>query len=362
VLGDTNTHDARLHYQQALDLTRVLGDQDLIAGLLRNVGRVLSDQGEYESASSLLREAEAICIRLQDALGLARTLAHSSHVSRESEQQADADAAAQRLLALLGALDDFELRIWTYLELGRNALARGDLPAAGTWLGRGLELADDLAEREWVAYATLERAAVRFRQGEIGTALADLTLAFHTLRDTGSDFGTVLCLEHFASIAAVSGQADRALLLWGSIDAWRTRTGYVVPAFDRRRRAAERAAAEGLVQRGPAPLLAAVPALDLEHACRIALHVTAAHIQPATLRLTGAPPTAPSPSPLSRRETQVLALVAESLSNQEIAERMFISASTAMKHVEHIFEKLGVNRRMEAVRVGRQSGWLPHEP
>jgi ATP/maltotriose-dependent transcriptional regulator MalT len=95
----------------------------------------------------------------------------------------------------------------------------------------------------------------------------------------------------------------------------------------------------------------------------VALKVTAdaadARPTPESRRLAiiAAPRT--MPSPLSRRETQVLTLIAESLSNQEIAERMFISTSTAMKHVEHIFEKLGVNRRMEAVRVARQSGWLP---
>jgi ATP/maltotriose-dependent transcriptional regulator MalT len=112
-------------------------------------------------------------------------------------------------------------------------------------------------------------------------------------------------------------------------------------------------------------VLASGPALTLEQACEVALHVTSAasdaHQSPEARRLADTATPIPKPSPLSRRETQVLALIAESLSNQEIAERMFISTSTAMKHVEHIFEKLGVNRRMEAVRVGRQSGWLPSD-
>ena len=203
------------------------------------------------------------------------------------------------------------------------------------------------------------------RQGDSQAALADLSQAFHTLRDTGTDFGTVECLERYASVAVAANQPDRALLIWGSIDAWRSRTGYVVSAGDRARRETERAAAEAMLARAAPAVLASSPALTLDQACQVALHVTTAAADPRQT-LDSRRPAAPSspmpaPSPLSRRETQVLALIAESLSNQEIAERMFISTSTAMKHVEHIFEKLGVNRRMEAVRVGRQSGWLPSD-
>ena len=52
---------------------------------------------------------------------------------------------------------------------------------------------------------------------------------------------------------------------------------------------------------------------------------------------------------LSRRELEVLALVAEGLNNRSIAERLFISESTVKNHVRSIHEKLQVHSRMEAV-------------
>jgi two-component system NarL family response regulator len=52
---------------------------------------------------------------------------------------------------------------------------------------------------------------------------------------------------------------------------------------------------------------------------------------------------------LSRRELEVLTLVAEGLNNRAIAERLFISESTVKNHVRSIHEKLQVHSRMEAV-------------
>lgn len=53
---------------------------------------------------------------------------------------------------------------------------------------------------------------------------------------------------------------------------------------------------------------------------------------------------------LTERELEVLQLVAEGLTNREIARRLFISPSTVRTHLEHVFEKLGVGSRTAAVR------------
>ncbi len=60
------------------------------------------------------------------------------------------------------------------------------------------------------------------------------------------------------------------------------------------------------------------------------------------------PPAAPTPEVLTRRETEILGLVAQGLSNREIADRAGISEATIRTHVGHIFAKLGVNNRVEA--------------
>ncbi|MCL4562080.1 MAG: response regulator transcription factor [Chloroflexi bacterium] len=58
----------------------------------------------------------------------------------------------------------------------------------------------------------------------------------------------------------------------------------------------------------------------------------------------------PQPAPkLTIREREVLTLIVEGMNNPKIAERLFISRSTARAHVSNIFSKLGVKNRSEAV-------------
>ena len=62
---------------------------------------------------------------------------------------------------------------------------------------------------------------------------------------------------------------------------------------------------------------------------------------------------------LTDREKQVLKLVAEGLSNKEIAEQLGISVKTAMSHREHVMSKLDLHNRTEMVRFALQKGVLP---
>jgi LuxR family maltose regulon positive regulatory protein len=63
--------------------------------------------------------------------------------------------------------------------------------------------------------------------------------------------------------------------------------------------------------------------------------------------------------PLSDREMQVLKLLADRLSNPEIAQRLFISLPTVKSHTRNIYGKLGVHDRKEAVVRARELGILP---
>ena len=57
---------------------------------------------------------------------------------------------------------------------------------------------------------------------------------------------------------------------------------------------------------------------------------------------------------LSRREAEILGMVSDGLSTKEIASRLSVTASTVKTHRRHIFEKLGVTRRSQAIALARQ--------
>ena len=73
-------------------------------------------------------------------------------------------------------------------------------------------------------------------------------------------------------------------------------------------------------------------------------------------------PRAPRPlfgwKSLTRSESAVAALVADGLSNPEIAERLFISRRTVQSHVSHVLEKLGLSSRVELAVAARREGML----
>jgi LuxR family maltose regulon positive regulatory protein len=64
------------------------------------------------------------------------------------------------------------------------------------------------------------------------------------------------------------------------------------------------------------------------------------------------------PEPLSKREMEALKLLARGASNQEIAQELVIAIDTVKRHVSHIFSKLDVNNRVQAVRQAQTLGLL----
>lgn len=98
-----------------------------------------------------------------------------------------------------------------------------------------------------------------------------------------------------------------------------------------------------------------------------AVHAGDSYLQPAITRRVlqelhrpAAPPPARTDEPLSEREVEVLTLIAEGLSNQEIAERLIISERTVRNHVGNILAKLHLANRTQAalyaVRAGLAEG------
>jgi LuxR family maltose regulon positive regulatory protein len=66
----------------------------------------------------------------------------------------------------------------------------------------------------------------------------------------------------------------------------------------------------------------------------------------------------PSEEPLSEREREVLRLIAEGLSNQELAARLYLSPHTIKVHTRNIYGKLGVTSRTQALARARALGIL----
>jgi two-component system, NarL family, response regulator LiaR len=62
---------------------------------------------------------------------------------------------------------------------------------------------------------------------------------------------------------------------------------------------------------------------------------------------------------ITRRELEILELIAGGLSNREIAEKLFVSENTVKTHSSRLFDKLSAKRRTQAVQMGKELGLIP---
>jgi len=62
---------------------------------------------------------------------------------------------------------------------------------------------------------------------------------------------------------------------------------------------------------------------------------------------------------ITKRELEILALIAQGMSNREIAEKLFVSENTVKTHSHRLFDKLSAKRRTQAVQIGKEMGLIP---
>lgn len=80
--------------------------------------------------------------------------------------------------------------------------------------------------------------------------------------------------------------------------------------------------------------------------------------------ISASEPFTPDPARLARfgitpREHEILQLIADGLSNREIAERLFVSENTVKTHASRLLDKLDARRRTQAVQLAKEAGLIP---
>jgi DNA-binding CsgD family transcriptional regulator len=164
--------------------------------------------------------------------------------------------------------------------------------------------------------------------------------------------------ERLGWISAMNTPAeDELVAIWQQSVMTFERFGHVYETARSRARLAAVLRACGSRQEADLETAAAREVAETLHAARLLaeLDALAPDIRPRSV-------TSRQSAALTRRELEVLGLLAEGRSNREIALQLFISAKTVSVHVSNILAKLGASGRTEAVAVARRSGMLGDEP
>jgi predicted ATPase/DNA-binding CsgD family transcriptional regulator/transcriptional regulator with XRE-family HTH domain len=336
--------------RESLRRYRAQGNKPGMAAALHTLGMLTRDQGDAEQARALSTESLALYREISDPIGTGRALlalGWATQAQGDYERAADLFEESLRLHREQGD----RLCIARSLNgLGETARCQEDDDRAAAFYEESLRICRELDNTFGIALELHNLGYIAQHQGDPGRAAAYFVESLTVSRELGNKEGIARCLAGIAGVARLSGQLEPAARLCGAAEGLFAAIGAVPDPADQveydRNLAAIRA------QLDPATFdaaWAAGEAFTIEEAVAEALDV--AQSVPET------PPTNPTDgSDLTVREVEVLRLVAEGLTNSQIAEQLIVSPRTVHAHLRAIYGKLEVGNRSAATRFAIEHG------
>ncbi|MBE7554704.1 MAG: helix-turn-helix transcriptional regulator [Anaerolineales bacterium] len=307
------------------------------------LARLKQTHGDLQSALDLIRRIEPIWGQLAHVIQQRSSAQSVAPSERQVEPGRSRPGVSQIYLDLIAAC---QVRLW---------LSQGDLDAATQWAqNREWSLEGEIMFVEEIRHITLVRVLIA--QGEHERALALLARLLDATEAMGR-MGRVIELLALQALALhAQGRESEALIRLERALVLAEPEGYIRTFVDEGPPMAallREAHTRGIMPAYVAKLLAAFPT-DESGTLRVKYEE---HSAPLHLSSRFAIPQ-PLVEPLSKRELEILSLIAQGLTNFEIAQQIFISAQTVKVHTRNIYGKLGVNCRRQAVSKARTLGLL----
>jgi non-specific serine/threonine protein kinase len=296
----------------SVKLARELPDPELLAYILNGAGMVYSAGGDLDTAVRMCNEAAS----------------------------------------LLKGSSNLRLTMGVKNALGLLAVERGDHTVARDLLTECVVHSRSEGNKARTAQHLESLANAQLGLGDVQGATAGWTESLSVFRDLDDPFGTIWCLGGLALVAASHGDQERTLRLAAVAD--RMSREWSLSASSFRVQQLEDACRQARATLG---------SRKSDGAWNDGLTMSAARALEYALGegKLGAAPMADA-GPLSRREREVVAMVAAGMTNRQIAERLFIAERTAEGHVERIRNKLGVRSRTEVATWAVEHGIDKHPP
>ena len=333
---------ARAAYAEGLELSRDLGNRPWEDWCLFGLASVAHLRGSYEHAAAVHDEVLSRS-RMSGSL-LPAYLMFKADLDLHRGELASAEEHADQVLGV-ARLIEWKLAIGRALTTKANVLiARGDLAAASALVDEALsiDLADVVADF-WISptQGRLLRA-----EGDHGRAEDVWHEALRSGFESGFRSELATTLEALAGLAAVAESDEEAARLFGAAEAERDRTGIVRPPIERRGYEADVALVrERMSTEDFDRAWEEGRAMSLEEAVAYASRGRGERKRPSA-----------GWASLTPTELAIVELVAEGLTNPQIAERLFVARSTVKTHLSSIFRKLGVTTRSELATVATRRG------
>jgi DNA-binding NarL/FixJ family response regulator len=339
-------------YEQARTLGRESGHRRSEVFALANLGNVALRQGRNAEAAAYFEEALPLVRALHDMQSEGIILNNLGAVFERLNEFPRATAFQEEALALRRAIGDRVGVATSLTNLGELADSHGDLDRAIPLFEEAVAIANEVGDREVMATALFGLGEVARKRGDPSTAIRHHAEGLALLQTTGMRTDIADGLEAIGGLLA-HDHPERAIRLLGCAASLREQIDALRPAALEARCQQDIATVRArLGERAFAELWATGEAMELEDAIAEALamadSVKEKIVAPSTTSETG--------PPLTRREREVLRLLAEGRSDRAIAEVLCISPKTAGNHVTSILAKLDVDSRTAAAAYAVRHG------
>ena len=351
--GELATAHVRL--EESLKICTETGNTNFVAWSLYVLSTVDMLQGDYPQGYSHAEAGLLLCRERGNKRGTAFALYQIAEGYLDEGDAVKAYPLFEESYALFKEIGDKALaRLalwglgWVAFQQGNIALARSLLEEASTTF-QGEESPDNLENQAW---ALSHLARVVAFEGDYVTARALYEQCLSIVKQVDFKVWTPFHLEGLAAVVAVQGELPWAARLWGTAEALREGMGTPIPPAYRSDY--ERSVAAARTELGEqvfATAWAEGGTMTLDQV--LGEQGKAKVTTPAETAQPARPITKPSPSypaGLTAREVEVLRLLAQGMTDIQIAEQLVISPRTVNNHLTSIYGKIQVSSRAAATR------------
>jgi predicted ATPase/DNA-binding CsgD family transcriptional regulator len=341
----SNYATARELEEEALALFREVGDTWGRVYALQNLSSVLFFQGEYARALALLEESLVLSRKGGDVRGRAVSLLLLGMVLLFQGELAQAHARLEESLAVSREIGH-KWNIGTSIHLlGLVAFLQGDVAVAHSLIEESLVLFQEVGDRGSMAQVFFSQGFISLGQSDYAEARTLMEQSLKIARELDRKWDMVSYLEGLAAVVAAQGEPVRAVRLVRAAQALREAIGTPLPLLLQSLHEFTIASARTQLEEQ------AFDAAWAQGRTMTPEQALAAEDQPILPTPTPpAKPAATSLDGLTAREVEVLRLLAQGLTDAQIAEHLVLSLHTIHAHLRTIYSKLGVTSRSAATR------------
>jgi len=345
--------------EESLTLFRELGDQRGIALSLNVLGYVARLRGDYAAARSMCEESLAIFRQEEDKWNIAETLYFLASMATFQGDLATARILITEDLVLFREMGDQRGIAYAMNTLGLVSLIEGDAETARLQQEESFAICKALGDRLGIAFALSALGGLELLQGNYVAARTKYEESLTIAIQSGDKWFTAVVLEGFGRAVAAQGLTAWAVRLWSVAHSLREAIG--TPLSPIERAVQEHSMAAARIHLGGEMFEATWAqgrTMTLEQALTEQGQATISIAQSST-------PPAKSPATfhdgLTTREIEVLRLVAQGLTNEQVAQQLVISPRTVNTHLTSIYGKIGVNSRSAATRYAIEHSFVKVE-